>query len=86
MDSLWQTIQSLSTMDSLWQTIQSLSTQNKKWLSDKLIQDLHEEKDKRISKEELLAKIDNGLKEIRLYQEGKLELKTLEEALDEIPD
>ena len=73
-------------MDSLWQTIQSLSTQNKKWLSDKLIQDLHEEKDKRISKEELLAKIDNGLKEIRLYQEGKLELKTLEEALDEIPD
>ena len=73
-------------MDSLWQTIQSLSTQNKKWLSDKLIQDLHEEKDKRISKEELLAKIDNGLKEIRLYQEGKLELKTLEEVLDEIPD
>ena len=73
-------------MDSLWQTIQSLSTQNKKWLSDKLIQDLHEEKDKGISKEELLAKIDNGLKEIRLYQEGKLELKTLEEALDEIPD
>ena len=73
-------------MDSLWQMIQSLSTQNKKWLSDKLIQDLHEEKDKRISKEELLAKIDNGLKEIRLYQEGKLELKTLEEALDEIPD
>ena len=73
-------------MDSLWQTIQSLSTQNKKWLSDKLIQDLHEEKDKRISKEELLAKIDNGLKEIRLYQEGKLELKTLEEALDEIEE
>ena len=37
-----------------------------------------------LCKEELLKKIDAGLKEVKLYKEGKLELKTLEEALNEL--
>ena len=73
-------------MESLWQIIQSLSLKNKEWLSSKLIENIREENED-ISKEELLKKIDAvdaGLKEVKLYKEGKLELKTLEEALNEL--
>ena len=38
-------------MESLWQTIQSLSPKNKKWLADKLIEDLQIEEES-IGKEE----------------------------------
>lgn len=51
-------------MENLWLTIQSLSVKNKKWLADKLTEDLHEEKEY-ISKEEILAGIDAGLKDLK---------------------
>ena len=35
-------------------------------------------------KEEILEDIRQGLEEVKLYREGKLELKTLEEALHEL--
>ena len=67
-------------MESLWQTIQSLSPRNKKWLSDKLIEDLREEEES-IGKEEILTGIDAGLKEVKQTREGKLEEKTAREFL-----
>lgn len=51
-------------MESLWQTIQSLSTKNKKWLADKLVEDLKGDEEY-ISKEEILAGIDAGLKDLK---------------------
>lgn len=51
-------------MESLWQTIQSLSPKNKKWLADKLIKDLQIEEES-IGKEEILAGIDAGLKDMK---------------------
>lgn len=51
-------------MESLWQTIQSLSPKNKKWLADKLIEDLQIEEES-IGKEEILAGIDAGLKDMK---------------------
>lgn len=51
-------------MESLWQTIQSLSPKNKKWLADKLIEDLQTEEES-IGKEEILAGIDAGLKDMK---------------------
>ena len=59
-------------MNSLWQSIKSLSASNKEWLRDKLIEDLDdghagvvsEDKVEYISKEEILAGIDAGLKEV----------------------
>ena len=51
-------------MDSLWQAIQLLSVKNKEWLCDKLVEDLRKEDETEyISKEEILAGIDAGLKE-----------------------
>ena len=54
-------------MESLWQTIQSLSLKNKEWLSSKLINDIREDKAETeyISKEEILAGIDAGLKDMK---------------------
>lgn len=54
-------------MESLWQTIQSLSLKNKEWLSSKLINDIREEKAETeyISKEEILEGIDAGLKDMK---------------------
>lgn len=53
-------------LESLWQTIQSLSFSNWKWISDKLIENIHEEEEEKyISKEEILAGIDAGLKEVK---------------------
>ncbi len=72
-------------MESLWQTIQSLSPKNKKWLADKLIEDLQIEEES-IGKEEILAGIDAGLKEVKQTQEGKLEEKTAREFLYELQD
>ena len=72
-------------MESLWQTIQSLSPKNKKWLADKLIEDLQIEEES-IGKEEILAVIDAGLKEVKQTREGKLEEKTAREFLYELQD
>lgn len=72
-------------MESLWQTIQSLSPKNKKWLADKLIEDLQIEEES-IGKEEILAGIDAGLKEVKQTREGQLEEKTAREFLYELQD
>ena len=37
-----------------------------------------------MTREELLSQLDQALKEVRLYLDGKLKLKTLSEALDEL--
>ena len=51
-------------MESQWKMIQSRSTENKQWLLDKLVEDLQEEEEY-ISKEEILAGIDAGLKDLK---------------------
>ena len=65
-------------LDSLWQTIQSLSLNNQEWLLDKLQENIREQKKEEteyISKEEILAGIDAGLKEMKLMKEGKLQAR-----------
>ena len=53
-------------LENLWIYLQSLPKSNKKWLSDRLIEDLTEEKEAEyISKEEVLAGIDAGLKDMK---------------------
>ncbi|MBD8040234.1 surface protein [Phocaeicola sp. Sa1CVN1] len=74
-------------LDSLWQTIQSLSLNNQEWLLDKLQENIREQKEAEteyISKEEILAGIDAGLKEMKLMKEGKLQAKSFDEFLEEL--
>ncbi|CCZ69395.1 putative surface protein [Bacteroides sp. CAG:702] len=74
-------------LDSLWQTIQSLSLNNQEWLLDKLQENIREQKKEEteyISKEEILAGIDAGLKEMKLMKEGKLQAKSFDEFLEEL--
>lgn len=53
-------------MEGLWQMIQSLSLNNQKWISDKLIENIHAcEEEQYISKEEILAGINEALKEMK---------------------
>lgn len=53
-------------MKQLWQTIQTLPLNNQKWLSERLIEKIEEEEDDRyISKAEVLAGIDAGLKDVK---------------------
>lgn len=53
-------------MEGLWEAIQSLSLNNQKWLSSKLIENIREKEDEQyISKEEVLAGIDAGLKDLK---------------------
>ena len=78
-------------MNSLWQSIKSMSASNKEWLRDKLIEDLREDnsgmvaedKVEYISKEEILAGIDAGLKDVKAGRVRPLEevLKELENAV-----
>ena len=51
-------------LENLWLYLQSLPKSNKQWLSDKLQEDLHQEETAYISKEEVLAGIDAGLKDV----------------------
>ena len=74
-------------LDSLWQTIQSLSLNNQEWLLDKLQENIREQKEAEteyISKEEILTGIDAGLKEMKLMKEGKLQAKSFDEFLEEL--
>ena len=72
-------------LDSLWQTIQSLSLNNQKWLSSKLQENIRkQEETEYISKKEILAGIDAGLKEVKLMREGKLDVISAEEFLEEL--
>ena len=53
-------------LENLWIYLQSLPKSNKKWLSERLIEDLAGEKEAEcISKEEVLAGIDAGLKDMK---------------------
>ena len=75
--------------DSLWLTIQSLSLSNQKWLAGKLQQNIREQEEASeefISKEEVLAGIDAGLKELKLMREGKLNVCSAEDFLVELRD
>ena len=38
------------------------------------------------TKAEILAGVEKSFEELKLYQEGKLQFKSLEEVLDELPD
>ena len=38
------------------------------------------------TKTEILAGVEKSFEELKLYQEGKLQFKSLEEVLDELPD
>ena len=71
-------------LESLWQIIQSLSKSNKKWLSEKLLEDINEEETEYISKEEILAGIDAGLKEMQDRKRCGKKAKTLNELIDEL--
>ena len=72
-------------LDSLWQTIQSLSFNNRKWLADKLQENLREEETEYISKEEILAGIDAGLKDLKAGRKRPIEelIKELEDAVQD---
>ncbi|HIX85433.1 MAG TPA: surface protein [Candidatus Parabacteroides intestinigallinarum] len=53
-------------LDSLWQIVSSLSLRNQKWLAGKLQESIRQrEETEYISKEELLAGIDAGLKDLK---------------------
>lgn len=69
-------------LDSLWQTIQSLSLNNQKWLAGKLQENIREQEEgtEYISKEEILAGIDAGLKDMKAGRTRPIEelLKELE--------
>ena len=71
-------------MENLWLYLQSLPRSNKKWLSDKLIEDLSVKEDDTISKEEILAGIDRGLKEMVERKRTGRKAKTLEELIHEL--
>lgn len=71
-------------MDALYTFLKSLSlgSENERWLGEKLIEDAEEIE--YISKEEILAGIDAGLKELKQAREGKLKLISAEELLEEL--
>ena len=73
-------------LENLWLYLQSLPKSNKQWLwlSEKLQEDLHQEETAYISKEEVLAGIDAGLKEMMERKRTGRKAKTLEELIDEL--
>lgn len=81
-----------ASMESLWQYIQSLSlsNRNREWLADKLLEGTgrkqvkEEEETEYISKEEVLAMIDSGLREVKLRREGKLPSVSAWDFLEEL--
>ena len=73
-------------MENLWLYLQSLPKSNKKWLSEKLQEDLSQEETEYISKAEVLAGIDAGLKEMAERKRTGRKAKTLEELIDELLD
>lgn len=70
-------------LESLWQTIQSLSVNNQKWLLEKLHENLESKKEDSISKDEILAGIDSGLKDMKAGRKRPLDelIKELENAV-----
>lgn len=73
-------------LDSLRETIRSTSIDNQQWLLDKLQNNIDnmcnvvaEDRTEYISKQEILAGIDAGLKELKLKREGKIKPVSAEE-------
>ena len=66
-------------MENLWLYLQSLPRSNKQWLADRLIEDLqpHVEEDRveYISKEEILAGIAEGLRDVKAGKEWEDEVQ-----------
>lgn len=77
-----------ASVESLWQYIQSLSLseRNRKWLATKLLENNYTKEDESefISKDEILAGIDNGLKELAERKRTGRKAKTLEELIHEL--
>ena len=72
-------------LENLWIYLQSLPKSDKKWLADRLIEDLAGVREAEcISKEEVLAGIDAGLKEMVERKRTGRKAKTLEELIDEL--
>ena len=76
-------------MENLWLYLQSLPRSNKQWLADRLIEDLqpHVEEDRveYISKEEILAGIAEGLRDVKAGRTRPAE-ELLNELRNEISD
>lgn len=72
-------------LDSLWQTILSLSPSNRDWLLEKLEKDARERREEAeyISKEEVLAGIDAGLKDLKAERKQSFDefIKEMENAI-----
>ena len=79
-----QDMRTSAAMENLWLYLQSLPKSNKKWLSEKLIEDLSAKEEETISKEEILAGIDRGLKEMVERKRTGRKAKTLEELINEL--
>lgn len=66
-----------ASVESLWQYIQSLSLseRNRKWLATKLLENNYAKEDESefISKDEILAGIDNGLKDLKAGRKQSFE-------------
>ena len=72
-------------LENLWIYLQSLPKSNKKWLSERLMEDLAGEREAEyVRKEEVLAGIDAGLKEMVERKRTGRKAKTLEELIDEL--
>ena len=73
-------------LDSLWQIVSSLSLRNQKWLAGKLQESIRQrEETEYISKEELLAGINAGLKDLKAGRMRPIEefFKELEHAVQD---
>lgn len=69
-------------MENLWLYLQSLPKSNKKWLAERLNEDLKpKDETEYISKEEVLAMIDAGLKDMKAGR-----TRPAEELLKELED
>ncbi len=76
-------MKSTLSMENLWQMISTLSLNNRRWLADKLIENIGQEHTEYISKEELLAGIDAGLKDVAAGRTQPFDefVKEMEDAL-----
>lgn len=72
--------------ESLWTYIQSLSLnrENREWLAKKLLDSDNDTET--LSKEELLDDFRQSCKEVRSFLDGKMELLTINDVLNEIKD
>lgn len=74
-----------ASVENLWRYIESLSLseRNRKWLAEKLLDTVEEEETESISKEEILAGIEAGLKDVKAGRTRPAE-ELLEELRNEL--